>query len=367
MTPISVGDEVRPGEHDLLYIGGGQDREQALIAPDLVAKGPAIEDGRRGRRSAARRLRRLPAPRPRLPAAATATRCPASASSRTRPFAGEQRMIGDVLLECELVPGRAADDRRLREPRRPDAARSRRGAARPRRRRLRERRRVGLRGRPRRPRDRHLPARAAAAAQSLARRLAALAGAGARDGRRAAGARAAAGPARGRGARGVGAAGARPRRPLLTCPRTARSIDPSGPVPGGVSARLGRRSAIVSCSPRDREGVASRPVKHVKLMLAPSLAIAACDRRRGRRGPVVRREPITKQNGSQAGVRCGARPICGRSQACATYERSAEATRPAFVRRSSRHGAMPVQSKRQGRYILDRVLLRARDRHVAEL
>ena len=42
VTAISVGDDVRPGEHDLLYIGGGQDREQALIAPDLAAKAPAI-------------------------------------------------------------------------------------------------------------------------------------------------------------------------------------------------------------------------------------------------------------------------------------------------------------------------------------
>src|SRR5213078_2708948 len=30
--------EVRAGEHDLLYVGGGQDREQALVARDLVAK-----------------------------------------------------------------------------------------------------------------------------------------------------------------------------------------------------------------------------------------------------------------------------------------------------------------------------------------
>ena len=44
VTALSMGDEVRPGEHDLLYIGGGQDREQALVAPDLVAKGPAIKE-----------------------------------------------------------------------------------------------------------------------------------------------------------------------------------------------------------------------------------------------------------------------------------------------------------------------------------
>ena len=35
---VSVGEPVRAGEHDLLYVGGGQDREQALVARDLVAK-----------------------------------------------------------------------------------------------------------------------------------------------------------------------------------------------------------------------------------------------------------------------------------------------------------------------------------------
>ena len=33
-----------PGEHDLLYVGGGQDREQALIAPDLAAKAEALRE-----------------------------------------------------------------------------------------------------------------------------------------------------------------------------------------------------------------------------------------------------------------------------------------------------------------------------------
>ena len=44
VEPVSLGEELRPGEHDLLYIGGGQDREQALIAPDLAAKGEAIRE-----------------------------------------------------------------------------------------------------------------------------------------------------------------------------------------------------------------------------------------------------------------------------------------------------------------------------------
>src|SRR5207302_7920118 len=39
---LSVGNPVPAGAFDLLYVGGGQDREQALIAPDLAAKGEGI-------------------------------------------------------------------------------------------------------------------------------------------------------------------------------------------------------------------------------------------------------------------------------------------------------------------------------------
>ena len=42
VSEIGPEDDVRPGAYDLLYIGGGQDREQALIAPDLAAKGEQI-------------------------------------------------------------------------------------------------------------------------------------------------------------------------------------------------------------------------------------------------------------------------------------------------------------------------------------
>ncbi len=55
--------------------------------------------------------------------------------------AGETRMIGDVLLESTLAEAPGDDDRRLREPRGPNAARRRGAAARPGRRRVRERRR----------------------------------------------------------------------------------------------------------------------------------------------------------------------------------------------------------------------------------
>jgi CobQ-like glutamine amidotransferase family enzyme len=100
VAPISVGDEVRPGEHDLLYIGGGQDREQALIAPDLAAKGPGIHEAvARG--------------------AAVLAVCggyqlfgrgyrghqgdpmPGIGLFQHETVAGEGRMIGDVLLDCE--------------------------------------------------------------------------------------------------------------------------------------------------------------------------------------------------------------------------------------------------------------------------
>ena len=39
---LGADDQLRPGEHDLYYIGGGQDREQELIAPALAAHGEAL-------------------------------------------------------------------------------------------------------------------------------------------------------------------------------------------------------------------------------------------------------------------------------------------------------------------------------------
>ena len=45
---IGLGEPIVPGEHDLLYVGGGQDREQALVAADLVAKGEALREAAAG-------------------------------------------------------------------------------------------------------------------------------------------------------------------------------------------------------------------------------------------------------------------------------------------------------------------------------
>ncbi len=39
IDPVTIGRPTEPGAHDLVYIGGGQDREQTMIAPDLAARG----------------------------------------------------------------------------------------------------------------------------------------------------------------------------------------------------------------------------------------------------------------------------------------------------------------------------------------
>jgi len=104
VTSIGIGDELAPGLYDLLYVGGGQDREQALVAPDLAAKGRAIGEAVTG-------------------GAALLAVCggyqllgrgyrgrdgswmPGAAVFPHETVAGETRMIGDVLIECELEPG----------------------------------------------------------------------------------------------------------------------------------------------------------------------------------------------------------------------------------------------------------------------
>lgn len=104
VEPIGLGERVQPGTYDLLYIGGGQDREQTLIAPDLAARGPDIREavaagaallavcggyqllgrGYRGR---------------------DGSFMPGAGLFGLETDAGATRMIGDVLVECELDPG----------------------------------------------------------------------------------------------------------------------------------------------------------------------------------------------------------------------------------------------------------------------
>jgi CobQ-like glutamine amidotransferase family enzyme len=101
---VGMGDPVDPDAYDLLYVGGGQDREQALVAPDLVEKSEGIHSahasgaallavcggyqllgrGYRGR---------------------DGSFMPGVGLFPHETVAGATRMIGDVLLECELDPG----------------------------------------------------------------------------------------------------------------------------------------------------------------------------------------------------------------------------------------------------------------------
>ena len=107
VEPVTLDTPLEPGSHDLLYIGGGQDREQAMIAPDLAARRDAIHVAVEG-------------------GAALLAVCGGyqllGRGYRGRDgswlegaglfphetLAGETRMIGDVLLESTLgeAPGR---------------------------------------------------------------------------------------------------------------------------------------------------------------------------------------------------------------------------------------------------------------------
>lgn len=98
---VEPGDELRPAEFDLVYVGGGQDREQALIAPDLARRGDALRDavaggtavlavcggyqllgrGYRGR---------------------DGSWMPGAGVLPLETEAGEARLIGDVLIEADL-------------------------------------------------------------------------------------------------------------------------------------------------------------------------------------------------------------------------------------------------------------------------
>jgi lipid II isoglutaminyl synthase (glutamine-hydrolysing) len=102
---LGAGETMRPGEHDLYYVGGGQDREQELIAPALASMGGALREAVTA-------------------GAAVLAVCggyqllgsyyrdqsgdelPGAGLLPLHTVAGERRMIGDVLLECELEPGK---------------------------------------------------------------------------------------------------------------------------------------------------------------------------------------------------------------------------------------------------------------------
>jgi lipid II isoglutaminyl synthase (glutamine-hydrolysing) len=98
VIPIGLGEPL-PERIQLFYIGGGQDREQELIAPDLAGKGPAlhaaVEAGAAflavcgGYQLLGRHYHDL-----------AGTDLPGIGLLPLSTIAGERRMIGDVLLDC---------------------------------------------------------------------------------------------------------------------------------------------------------------------------------------------------------------------------------------------------------------------------
>jgi CobQ-like glutamine amidotransferase family enzyme len=103
LRTVTIGEQVRPGEHDLLYVGGGQDREQALVAEDLVAKADGVREAVAagaallavcgGYQLMGRSYRDF-----------HGADLPGIGLFPLETVAGETRMIGDVLIECELEP-----------------------------------------------------------------------------------------------------------------------------------------------------------------------------------------------------------------------------------------------------------------------
>ncbi len=101
---VTVGDPTPGEEVDLWYVGGGQDREQALVAPDLAARGEAL---RRSVETGAALLAVCGGYQllGRLYRDRSGAELPGAGLFPAFTVAGERRMIGDVLIECELEPG----------------------------------------------------------------------------------------------------------------------------------------------------------------------------------------------------------------------------------------------------------------------
>jgi CobQ-like glutamine amidotransferase family enzyme len=101
---IGLGEDANPDEYDLYYVGGGQDREQALVAPDLATKGKSLQEAVDGGAAflavcgGYQLLGRFYRDR-------SGAELPGIGLLPHHTVAGERRMIGDVLLECELEPG----------------------------------------------------------------------------------------------------------------------------------------------------------------------------------------------------------------------------------------------------------------------
>jgi CobQ-like glutamine amidotransferase family enzyme len=105
VTELGLADAIVPGAHDLYYVGGGQDREQLLVAGNLAGKAEPLKEAVLGGGAAllavcggyqllGRGYRGL-----------QGEDMPGVGLLPLETVAGERRMIGDVLLETELETG----------------------------------------------------------------------------------------------------------------------------------------------------------------------------------------------------------------------------------------------------------------------
>ncbi|MES1247938.1 MAG: glutamine amidotransferase [Actinomycetota bacterium] len=104
VTAIGMDDPIVPGAHDLYYVGGGQDREQLLVAENLARKAaPLIEavvDGGAALLAVCGGYQLLG----RGYTGFHGEDMPGVGLLPLDTIAGKRRMIGDVLLETDLGP-----------------------------------------------------------------------------------------------------------------------------------------------------------------------------------------------------------------------------------------------------------------------
>ena len=105
VTELGLADAIVPGDHDLYYVGGGQDREQLLVAGNLAGKAEPLKEAVLaggaallavcgGYQLLGRGYRGL-----------HGEHMPGVGLLPLETVAGDRRMIGDVLIETELDPG----------------------------------------------------------------------------------------------------------------------------------------------------------------------------------------------------------------------------------------------------------------------
>jgi CobQ-like glutamine amidotransferase family enzyme len=105
VSPIGMDHAVVPGAHDLYYVGGGQDREQALVAANLAAKAEPLREAVLGGDAALLAVCGGYQLLGRGYRGRHGEEMPGVGLLPLETVAGDRRMIGDVLLECELEPG----------------------------------------------------------------------------------------------------------------------------------------------------------------------------------------------------------------------------------------------------------------------